>query len=57
MQSQFQAQSQGTWPDGSVVTVYNLDYLIVAGGGGGAGAGLGGGELVDIDQLDMDLVL
>jgi hypothetical protein len=40
MQSQFQAQSQGTWP--RFITSYTVDYLVVAGGGAGSGGGAGG---------------
>jgi hypothetical protein len=42
MQSQFSAQSQGTWPDGTVVNPFTVDYMILAGGGSGRG-GIGGG--------------
>tara|TARA_R110002060_G_C2101968_1_gene97711 strand:- start:57 stop:1001 length:945 start_codon:yes stop_codon:yes gene_type:complete len=42
MQSQFSAQSQGTWPRPSAGT-FNIDLLVVAGGGGGAEGGGGGG--------------
>ena len=49
MQSQFQAQKSGSWPDGTVVNPFTVDYMILAGGGGGAGqitGGGGGGGLV-----------
>ena len=42
MQSQFQARTQGTWPDGTVVDPFTVDYVILAGGGSGRG-GIGGG--------------
>jgi hypothetical protein len=36
MQSQFQAQSQGIWPDGSTALGITVNYLVMAGGGGGS---------------------
>jgi hypothetical protein len=43
MQSQFQNQGAGTWPDGTVsVGNFNADFLVVAGGGGGGQRGGGG---------------
>jgi hypothetical protein len=39
MQSQFSAQSQGTWPK----LLVSLDYLVVAGGGSGSSGGGGAG--------------
>ena len=60
MQSAFQNQTAGTWPDGSVGIECRLDYMVVAAGGGG-GAGLmrrwSVAELVDIELLVMDLLL
>ena len=44
MQSQYTARRNGTWPDGSVVISYDLDYLVVD-----------GVELVVIvEQLEME---
>ena len=43
MQSQFAAMSSGTWPDGSTVIDYDLNFLVVAGGGGGGSTNSGGG--------------
>ena len=40
MQSQFEAQSAGTWP---VKTLGCISFLVIAGGGGG-GAGVAGGS-------------
>ena len=36
------AQSEGAWPDGTVISAVTLNYLVVAGGAGG-GQGFGGG--------------
>jgi hypothetical protein len=44
MQSQFQNQGNGTWPDGTTALGITVDYLVMAGGGGGAaGNAVGGG--------------
>jgi len=43
MQSQFQAQQGGTWPDGTIIVgVPGIRFLVVGGGAGGGGGGGGG---------------